>query len=541
MRKTGDAKDSACPGFRWRAILQIVAGTLGPLQAVAQEPGTHFDISDPKNSTAVVATVGNITITAQQFLLSYEFGPAFAKREKDSKKKYLGFMVNEKLLALDASERGVSSSPVVARTLAEFEGDLATEELYKDDVLSKVKVSESEVEQAVREEQMHLTLQWLYTKSESEARRLRNLLAEGIPFDSLFREQANDSVSLSDRSMEISRFKLRSSNPLLSSVADTLKPGVASPLIKAPDGWYIVNIAEVWRDALTTESEMNKLRYDARRALTQQKADSLSDRYVRNTLLRRDPVIIRTTFDLLRAYLGSVMLPAKQFDDWKLSAPLTELHPVPDWTKIDGYGDDTLVTLKKGALTLGKFLLWYRARDTAIRLNPASPQAFFLSLEDLIWRMVRDTLLVERARSRKLQNRSNVKKQVKWWEEKVLYEMEKTYLAGSIRINDSLLTAFYMQHLRNYRDSAGVPQEFGKIREEVRKDYYSAELTAKIFHRLVALKRKFRVDIREKTLARLPVEEENQPRAIDVYTVKTGGIFPRPAFPVIDYAWQSWD
>jgi hypothetical protein len=36
------------------------------------------------------------------------------------------------------------------------------------------------------------------------------------------------------------------------------------------------------------------------------------------------------------------------------------------------------------------------------------------------------------------------------------------------------------------------------------------------------------------------VENENDPKAIDVYIAKTRGTFPHPAFPTIDYDWQTW-
>jgi len=42
-------------------------------------------------------------------------------------------------------------------------------------------------------------------------------------------------------------------------------------------------------------------------------------------------------------------------------------------------------------------------------------------------------------------------------------------------------------------------------------------------------------------LNKLPVDLENDPRAIDVYIAKPRGIFPRPAFPTIDYDWQTWN
>ena len=53
-----------------------------------------------------MAEVGNIRITAEEFVYSYEFGPAFPKRKEDSKRTYLNYMINEKLLSLYGYEKG---------------------------------------------------------------------------------------------------------------------------------------------------------------------------------------------------------------------------------------------------------------------------------------------------------------------------------------------------------------------------------------------------------------------------------------------------
>lgn len=55
----------------------------------------------------VLATVGNKKITVREFLCGYEFGPAFVKRDKDSKRRYLKYMIDEKLLALDGYKKRI--------------------------------------------------------------------------------------------------------------------------------------------------------------------------------------------------------------------------------------------------------------------------------------------------------------------------------------------------------------------------------------------------------------------------------------------------
>lgn len=504
------------------------------------EINRHYPVTDPKNFTRVVATIGDRAVTAQEFLLSYEFGPAFPKRGKDSRERYLDFMVNEKLLALDAYARGLQSSPTVKRSLQELEGDMATEELYREDVLGKVSISDQEMTEGVRQARIHYSVQWLFTPGEQELRALERELAAHVPFDSLYMRQFQGQVKREDRSMETTLFKLKRASPLLAAVADTLAPGALSGPVRGPDGYYIMRVASGWKDAILSQSAEEKLFHDVRDALTQAKSDSLSDRYVRQMMLRSDPVIVRRTFDMLRAYMGTVLLQPDRRREWDLGKRFRDEGDSVDYSRIDGYGEETLVTLKGGKIPLREFLSWYRDRDTYIRLNTTSQPAFFTSMEDLVWHMVRDRLLVERALKRGLQEKEVVKRQLKWWEDKILFGMEKNSLGATIPLTDSAYAAYYGEHTRDYRDDKGIDQPLVRVKEQVRKDYYTFELKKRMLHMLIALKRKYPVRIHGEVLKSVPVDQENQPKAIDVYVAKKGGTFPHPAFPTIDYEWQSW-
>jgi hypothetical protein len=528
----------AC-GLRFLALPFIVA--LFTHGASPQEkPGVnrHFPVTDPKNFTRVVAKVGNIEITAQEFLLSYEFGPAFAKRRKESRQRYLEFMVNEKLLALDARARGLQNSVRVTQSLEELEGDMATEELFKDDVLGKVSLTESEIERGMREGGVHYKLQWLFAAGPRESAALRSELTRGTPFDSLFARQLRSGVKQDDRSLESTLFKLRRANPLLASVAETLRAGRSSEPVRGTDGYYIIRIADGWRDVTLSATESQKSQEDVRRALTQEKSDSLSDRYVRKMMLEHNPVIIRETFDRLEAWLGGIWVKPDRFAGWEIAARFSA--DSAGVSRIDRYGRDTLVSLAGGSIPLGRFLSWYRARDTYFRLNTTTEQEFFVSVEDLVWRMVRDRLLVDRAIRRNLQGRDPVRKQLKWWEEKVLYGEEKMLLGSSILLSDSACRTFYEANARDYRSDSGAVQPFERVKEQVRKDYYMFELKKNMLRKIIALKRKYPVVVNNDVLLGLPLDVEDNPKAIDVYMAKKGGTFPHPAFPVIDFEWATW-
>jgi hypothetical protein len=568
---------SFAPYWRACALITLLQSAIPPL-AFAQRTNdlpTTYLLNDPKFSSIILAAVGPWNVSAQEFLLSYEYGPAFPKRERDSKKRYLTYMIYEKLLALDGYERGLQSSPMVQEVLTEVEADLATEELYKDDVLSTVHVSDKEIELGVSKENVHLGLKWIYSPTEESILHQTKLVREGASFDSLFALQLSDSLSMDNRSMQTTRFTLELKNSALAIAIDSLTTGMVSRPIHAPDGWYLFKIVEGWTSPILKETENNKLREDIRRALVQHKSDSLSDQYVHHMLLEQNPVIIRESFDLLQAHLGKKFLSAEKHAAWALEKKITlqGLNLKPD--SVELYRGRVLVMMKDGKFLLGDFLNWYTTRHLYIRLNTKSPRAFFASVEQLVWRMVRDRMLMQRASERGLQNRESVVKQKKWWEEKLVYRAARLEIENSIKEDDVTLHKYYAEHQRDYRNDkenirffeevkddvsrgafayevtvevkddvsrdAFANEVTEEVKDDVSRDAFAYEVTKRLLYQITQLKRKYKVEINDETLKNMYVDIENQPKAIDVYTVKKGGVFPRTAFPSIDYEWQTWE
>ena len=498
-------------------------------------------LDDPKFNSVVLAQVGPWNVTAQEFLLSYEYGPAFTKRESDSKKHYLTYMIYEKLLALDGYDRGLQSSSKVKEVLNEVEADLATEELYKDDVLNTVNISDKEIERGVSGENIHLSLKWIFSPSKDDIFQDAKLLRHGGSFDSLFAVNYPDSVSADSRSMETTRFKLEVKNAALATAIDSLTSGTLTPPIHAPDGWYIVKIVEAWKNPIITEGENMKLHEDVRRALLQHKSDSLSDQYVHRMLLGQNPVIDKESFELLQAHLGKKFLSPEKYSAWGMEKRLAAQKRHPNTDSISLYRSNVLVTMKNGKFLFGDFIDWEKPRDFYVRLETKSLHAYSVSVEQLVWRMVRDRMLTAEAYRRGLQKKESVVKQTQWWEEKLVYRAAKLEIDNTIAQDDSTLHNYYTDHEKDYRNDKGVVRPFTEVKDDVRRDAFVYQETSTLLHKILKLKQKYTVKTNDDTLRKLPVDVENYPKAIDVYSVKKGGIFPRTAFPSIDYEWQTWD
>jgi hypothetical protein len=511
---------------------------------VAQRPPevpSYESMLDPSLVKLHIADVGPVSISGIEFKLSYEFGPAFVKRVRDSKLRCLNFMVNEKLLALDAERIGLDKWPDVQRQVAEIEADLATEELYKKDVLKRVRVSDKRIASGIAAERVDLTVQWIFTKTPGEMDDCVRRLRSGVPFDTLFAAQFHRSPQPPpERSMTTTRFKLRLKNPLLAGIVDTMTAGTVSLPVHGPDGWYLVKIVDVQKNMVLTQTEHAKLADDVRRALIQYIGDSLSDAYVRTLVGSHHPTIMRGPLNALAAHMRKQYLDKARYDAWKLGE-LTGARLLADPADLGPMAHDTLVAMNTGCFTVADFLEWFRMREPYATLALSSPVALLHSVEDMIWRMVRDRLLTARAFARGFRTAPVVKQQTAWWKEKMLFTANKNRIGDTIIDSLPLLRKYYNENQRRFVDDSGHVKVFEDARDDVWKEYYSQELTRKMLHEVLRLRQKYGVRIDEAALRKIPVDNENDPHTIDVYPVKKGGIYPHAAFPSIDYDWQSWN
>jgi hypothetical protein len=501
---------------------------------------SYESLLDPTLERLKVADVGPWSISGIEFKLSYEFGPAFVKREKDSKLRCLNFMVYEKLLALDAERKGLDQWPDVKRQVSEIEADLVTEELYRDDVLKRVHVTDRQIASGVESERIQLKVRWIFTPTSSEMDEHIRKLKSGVSFDSLYADQLRSGQHAEDRSMNTTRFKLGMQNPMLASIADTMTAGTISLPVHGPDGWYLLNMVDVRKNLILTQSENIKLREEVRRALIQHIGDSLSDKYVQRIVGAHQPTILREPLNALLAHLGKIYLDKVKYDEWKLQER-KGARELADVSELESIAMDTLVTMNSGSFSINDFREWFRMREPYVTLELASPVSFFHSVEELVWRMVRDRLLTQRAFARGLQNRLNVKRQVKWWKEKMLFTANKQSIGDTIVDSLPTLRKYYDDNLHHFADEQGHVRPFEAVKEDVWRDYYSQELTRRMLHEILRLRQEYGVKIDQASLNKIPVDNENDPKTIDVYPAKKGGIYPHAAFPSIDYDWQSWN
>ncbi|MDP1675280.1 MAG: hypothetical protein Q8L88_00320 [Bacteroidota bacterium] len=496
-----------------------------------------FSYLEAQVDSSIVATVASYHISSDDLLTSFEFGPAFVKRRRDPVREHLKYMVYERLLALEAEQNGLKSVEFVNDRIHALEEDGAVEQLYRQDILSQVKLSDEQISNDTRKAKITISLRWIYKPTKLGAEQIEKMINAGAKFDSLFSLQFDSTVNVDGRSLETTLLKLERDNEELSKIISTLKVGKISTPIPQKDGFYIFHLDKAEQNPITTESEFAELKNQAIEIRTKLIAEGLADQYVKNMMKPNNPIIKADGFNILRAYLADKGLSRDTKVKWDIpSTFMTEAGPQPIRNS-GNYLNRPLVTFGGRTITIREYAQWYDIRQ--FQFDTRSLEAFNSSVKKTIWKMVQDRLLSEEAYKRGLERLPFVANETKKWESKLLYLSQRAALVRTIDASDSVLNKYYNQHKSGYKNAQGKQMKFIDVRESVKGDFFSREESLLLLKTIEALQKKYPVMINESELKRLSKKISSDSQAIETVFYKPGGTFPRVAFPTIDEAWSK--
>ena len=214
---------------------------------------------------------------------------------------------------------------------------------------------------------------------------------------------------------------------------------------------------------------------------------------------------------------GKYYLPKDKFDQWQLNEKLDEAL-----NSFAGNVDTLpLINLEYGNISIKEFLNWYRNRSQYIKLNENSFADFSISLEKLTWSMVRDYLLSDLTRKYNYDKNLNVLKQISWWKDKIVSSAVRNEIVNSI--------------------SLAISENNTSGSKSISTEEMKSEFQKRMLHKILSLQQKYQVKLFKEELNKVPLSIENDKRAIEMYTVKSGGLIPRTPYPTINQEWVNWE
>ncbi len=379
--------------------------------------------NEPATAETVLATVGGEVITALDLHRYEQALPDYLRSKKEgvaARSENLQTLVDKELMLREAYKRGLDQLPGLSHTLSDMVNKRLAEELSREWIDSRLKVTEEELRAAYEE---HL-LGWeiwpahILSATEEDARAIIRQLEAGANFSELARQQslADDA----DKGGNLGAFfDQTGAVPSLRDGTFHLEEGQVSEPIRTIDGYEVVKVLKKRR------IPFEKLRADIAEQVGQRKwaqrrqvvIDSLKE--VRNLRYHRDRI---------HAVLAALQGRA-------LDQPYESLIEY-EGGKI-GVGDavQRLRSLKKGAL-------------------PPDSATAVLAIERWI---LPDSLLALEAR---MQGRHQWPAMVAWAEGQkqslLVSQLRSDVVAGKVSVTEAEVRDYYEQHLETYRSLPGV-------------------------------------------------------------------------------------
>ena len=218
--------------IRYLCALLLVAGSAAAQTAPAD--------------AAVIARAGNVFIAEREFLERFELTPGLYRHRKPQlegeKLQMLYSMVAEKLLAQEATSRGLDTTAYYRTALLDLTKLLVRDELYRQEVSAKVTVTPAELRQGVLRARERRVVRFLFCDREEDARFLRAQLHQPADLDRLVLDPTMQAMK------DTATVLWGGADEVIENAAYALDRSALSPVVKAGDGYYVLRLVSVTPD-----------------------------------------------------------------------------------------------------------------------------------------------------------------------------------------------------------------------------------------------------------------------------------------------------
>lgn len=376
-----------------------------------------------------LARVGPAVITARELIQRMELVPfpgSVTGPVDEIKKKALHALIAEKLLGMEAGRLGLRNDSVSRLTDRELENLFIRDALFKDEVSSRVFVSEDEIHAGLQRILHEFQVLSFLVKDRAAGNRLAARLRK------VGHRNVLDSVR-AEMYTQVDTIRLRFGAPDTTyekAVNSIGRDRVSAPFASPNFGWAVLYLLERLPIADIQKMNIDERRHRVTRIIRERKEEVLASQFYYDMLkLKRayaDQRMFMIFADSLSAFLKQDTARFRRRDAFILTSDMTEvlMH------RLAPFVDSVLVHFDSGGLTLGQALEMLRYEDYLSREYEG--QTFLLDLNEEIKSLAARELLAQEGRRRGLAGKPAVREDLAQW---------TTYLhAGALyrRVRDSV-------------------------------------------------------------------------------------------------------
>jgi parvulin-like peptidyl-prolyl isomerase len=414
-----------------------------------------------EHQNSSIARVGTLYISEQEFLERYELLPwqyrNRANNIEESKLVFLYSLVAEKVLAQEALARHIDWDSMYQQAVAGIKKMLARDQLYREEISGKIKVSKEEVQKAIIDAKRQLFLSFLYFEDSTDAAFVKKQLKNCKQFN---RFQIDTTMAVLQDTATL--FWGEAEAPI-EHAAFRLKKGECSPVVKASTGFYILHVEEDLPNTFYVSMQAHVLFERVEMKLRLRKEKERLDEYLLDILKTKIGFSLPRPFKILAKTLTEVWkdeCPAseKMITDSLLEILNTQCHSILQ---------DSMVVVGSSWWSVEDVLS--RLRGKIFKIDPSRTTGIAAQLNNHIRILVGQELLAEEALSRKLDDRWSVSRELDMWRQQILAKYEEMDVLRNVQVSDQDV----FQYLSETNPKMHYPRV--QIRELHTKDVRSME------------------------------------------------------------------
>ncbi len=157
----------------------------------------------PQQKDTIIAKIGNIEISQQEFQERYELTPVPGKEIKSDasalKKEVLNSLIAEKLFSLKAQEMNIDTSEIVRRTLSGYEKMFVRDALYKKEIRKRAAGTADSLLTLYIGRASEVWFIYISAANKEQINNIYTLLKKGATFDSVYTAFSSSNDTLKTR------------------------------------------------------------------------------------------------------------------------------------------------------------------------------------------------------------------------------------------------------------------------------------------------------------------------------------------------------
>ncbi|MEN8192697.1 MAG: peptidyl-prolyl cis-trans isomerase [Bacteroidota bacterium] len=397
-----------------------------------------------KGNDEIIAEVGPIKVTAEEFKKRYEFVPHVGRhiqgREERLKAETIYSIISEKLWALEAEELGFDTTAVMNYSFQAVEEMYLRDALYQKEIKSKLVKDPEKYTEARRRALVYLNTKFLLADDEEEINRIYNELQNGASFDSLLSIRG-EAVLQKDGPFQIHFGQIEET---VEDSVYSLEVGKFSTPIKSSDGWYIFKLISVTPETIKDDKDIQNIDKNVRQIVEAREENKVYQNYYKSFFPGRK---VQTNGEIFWSFSGKVISALENRKKLSDVEDGKTVHlEAEDFNKIkDQFGQDSLelvfIDLEDDPVILEKFL--YTFAFEGFYTASSDHDVIRGQLNARVRRFIEQELLAREANTKNVKNDPEVNSDINMWRDYYLASLYKQTLFDSSNVSDEALLNYY--------------------------------------------------------------------------------------------------